>query len=62
MGVFEILEVTEAIRPLIVEKASSDQIRQRARELGMRTMIEDGMEKVFQGKTTIAEILRATKA
>jgi len=61
MGIFELLEVDEAIRPLIVSKESSDIIRTFAHKRGMRLMIEDGIEKVFQGKTTIGEIIRATK-
>lgn len=61
MGVFEVMEVTEKIRPLIVNNASSDQIRDAAREEGMRTMLVDGVEKVFQGQTTIREVIRVTK-
>lgn len=62
IGIFEILEVTEELRPMIVNKASSDEIRNAAIKLGMRTMLEDGVVKVFQGQTTIAEIIRATKS
>ncbi|MBU2612854.1 GspE/PulE family protein [Patescibacteria group bacterium] len=61
-GIYEILEVTEEIRPLIVGKQSADDIRKKAIEQGMRTMIEDGFIKVFKGQTTIDEIIRATKA
>ncbi|MBU1034241.1 GspE/PulE family protein [Patescibacteria group bacterium] len=62
MGIFEILEVGEEIRPLIVEKVSADTIRHKAVELGMRTMLQDGVLKVFKGLTTIEEIIRVTKA
>ncbi len=62
MGLFEVLEVTEKIRPLIVKNTSSDVIRQAARDQGMRTMLEDGVEKVFQGQTTMSEIIRVTKS
>lgn len=62
VGIFEIMEVTEEIRPLIVNKVSSDEIRRKAKELGMRTMIEDGVLKVFKGLTTLEEIIRVTKA
>ncbi|MFH1078338.1 MAG: GspE/PulE family protein [Patescibacteria group bacterium] len=61
-GIYEIMEVGEDIRPLIVGKQSSDDIRKKAIELGMRTMLEDGLIKVFKGETTIEEIIRATKA
>ncbi len=62
LGVFEILEITEDIRPMIINKTNSEEIRERAIALGMRTMLEDGVMKVFQGKTTIAEVIRATKS
>jgi type II secretory ATPase GspE/PulE/Tfp pilus assembly ATPase PilB-like protein len=61
MGIFELLEVTEQIRTLIVQKANSGDIAKRAHELGMRSMLEDGIYKVFKGMTTIAEVLRVTK-
>ncbi|MDQ7814339.1 MAG: ATPase, T2SS/T4P/T4SS family [Patescibacteria group bacterium] len=61
IGIYEILEVTESLRPLIVEKASSDVFRQAAIKEGMRTMLHDGMQKVFQGMTTLGEVIRATK-
>jgi len=61
MGLFEVLEVTEKIRPLIVKNTSSDVIRQAAKDQGMRTMLEDGVEKAFQGQTTMSEVIRVTK-
>lgn len=60
MGIYEIFEVTEEIRPLIVNRASSDEIRRKAIEGGMRTMFEDGLNKAFSGQTTLNEILRET--
>ncbi len=61
LGIFEVLEINEAIRPLIVNKANSEEIRTFAKKQGFRTMTEDGVEKVFQGRTTLSEIIRATK-
>ena len=61
-GVFEILFMTDEIQRLIYEKSSSAVIRQRARELGMRTLREDGIRKVLSGMTTIEEVLRVTQA
>lgn len=61
-GLFEVLQVSESLRPLIVNKATSLDIRSLAIKEGMRTMVEDGVEKVFKGVTTIMEVLRATKA
>jgi type IV pilus assembly protein PilB len=58
MGIYEVLEVTEAIRELIKKRASSDDIMAKAREDGMTTMLEDGFLKVAQGITSIEEILR----
>jgi len=55
------LEVTKEIRKLILEKADADIIEQAAIKEGMKTMIEDGLEKVSRGLTTIEEVLRATK-
>ncbi|OGZ17729.1 MAG: hypothetical protein A2Z78_00250 [Candidatus Nealsonbacteria bacterium RBG_13_36_15] len=60
-GIFEALEIKEPIKKLIIEKATADQIKNKAQELGMRTMIEDGLKKAEKGITTLEEILRATK-
>lgn len=61
IGVFEVLEITKGIRKLILEKTDADIIGQAAIAEGMKTMLEDGLEKVARGLTTIEEILRATK-
>lgn len=58
MGIYEVLEVTEAIRELIKRRASADDIMAKARADGMTTMLEDGFQKVAQGITSIEEILR----
>lgn len=62
IGIFEVLEVTKGIRKLVLEKTDADIIEQAAIAEGMKTMLEDGLEKVARGLTTIEEILRATKA
>lgn len=61
VGLFEVLEVTKNIRKLISEKVDSDVIAQAAREEGMKTMLEDGLEKVAAGATTVEEVMRVTK-
>ena len=61
IGIFEVLEVTKGIRKLILEKTDADIIEQAAIAEGMKTMLEDGLEKVAKGLTTIEEVLRATK-
>ncbi len=58
IGIFEVLQVTETIKELIVKEASSDEIQERARKEGMKTMVEDGFIKAAQGITTIEEVLR----
>ncbi len=61
IGIFEILAVSTAIQKLINDKADSMVLAKKAVEEGMTTMIEDGLDKVQRGLTTIDEILRATK-
>ena len=59
-GIFEIFKVDDTIQRLIFDHAPATLLRQRAREMGMRTLREDGMLKVANGMTTLAEILRVT--
>ena len=59
-AIFEILPVTDEIRELVIHNAPSAEIRQKARELGMKTLREDGWEKVFSGETTVTEVARVT--
>lgn len=61
IGVFEVLEMTQNIKDLIIKRASSDEIMKAARANGMTTMLEDGVGKAFQGITTIDEVFRVTK-
>ncbi len=58
MGIFEVLPVTEKIKELIVQKASTSIIAQEAKKHGMRTMIEDGFVKAAKGLTSLEEVLR----
>jgi type II secretion system protein E len=60
-GIYELLVVTEAIRPLIMNRSSATAIAQRAMEAGMRTLRDDGWIKVKGGETTIEEVLRVTQ-
>jgi type IV pilus assembly protein PilB len=59
-GVFEYLRVTDPVRDLINERRPTLFIRERARELGMRTMREDAIRNVLDGYTTVDEVLRYT--
>ncbi len=61
VGIFEVLEVTDAIRPLIINKQDPAQIERVAKEEGMITMFEDGLAKALQGTTTIEEVVRVIK-
>ena len=61
-GIFELLLVNDEIRRLIVEKKGSDVIAQKAIEFGMKTLRDDGWEKVRAGITTVDEVIRVTQA
>ncbi len=61
IGIYEVLTLNETIRDAIIARKDADAIRNIAIQAGMQTMIEDGMEKVKQGITTVEEILRVTK-
>jgi len=60
-GIYEFLTISEEIQRLILEKADSNLIRQKALALGMKTLWEDGWRKVEQGVTTLEDLLRVTK-
>ena len=59
-GIFEIFPVTEEIQQMIYEKVTATELRVRAREMGMRTLREDGLRKAISGLTTVEEVLRVT--
>ncbi|MFC1721997.1 GspE/PulE family protein [Patescibacteria group bacterium] len=61
LGIYEILEVTTKIRELITTKSDADKIHQEALREGMITMLEDGIQKAFEGLTTIDEVLRVIR-
>jgi general secretion pathway protein E/type IV pilus assembly protein PilB len=60
MGIFEICVLDDEIRRMVNEGLSVSLIRQRARDLGMRTLREDGIRKVLCGMTTPDEVITAT--
>jgi len=59
-GIFELLTVSDPIRGLINERAPSVVMRQKAVELGMVTLREDGLRSIFDGDTTIEEVVKYT--
>ena len=60
LGIYEIFQIDDQVRNLIFEQVSSTELRIKARELGMRTLREDGVRKVVAGITTLEEVLRVT--
>ena len=60
MGIFEIFVVDDGARKLIYDRVPTNVLRARAREMGMRTLREDGIRKVLAGLTTPEEVIRAT--
>jgi general secretion pathway protein E/type IV pilus assembly protein PilB len=61
-GIFEMFVIDDEVRKLIYDKVPSSVLRSRAREIGMRTLREDGARKVLAGMTTPEEVIRATIA
>lgn len=61
IGIYELLQASDAIRDLLTKEASVAQIRAQAIKEGMVTMFEDGMDKVERGVTTIEEIVRVVR-
>ena len=61
IGIFELLIVNDEIRKLVVDKASSDIIKKIAIEAGMKTLRDDGLDKVLKGITTPEEVIKATQ-
>ena len=59
-GIFELLTISDAIRALINERAPTVVMRQKAVELGMVTLREDGLRTIFEGDTTIEEVVKYT--
>ncbi len=60
-SIYEFLVLTESIREMILARASASQIKKKAVELGMKTLLQHGAEKVFAGLTTPGEIIQVTK-
>jgi type IV pilus assembly protein PilB len=60
MGIYEWLRMSEALRDLVTQRAPTLVIRQKAIEQGMRTLRDDGMRAIFDGKTSIEEVIKYT--
>ena len=59
-GIYELLVCSDAIRSMITERAPTIVLRQKAVELGMVTLREDGLRSIFDGDTTIEEVIKYT--
>lgn len=62
MAIYEILVMSDRIRQLVMERAPTEKIRNIAKEEGMRTLRESGLLAIFDGLTTIEEVVRETIA
>jgi len=61
MGIFELMDIDEEIRQLIMKNADASVLTQAARRNGMRNLREDGWRKIRDGVTTVAEVMRVTQ-
>ncbi len=60
-AIFELFIMNETLRNMVLEEASTVAIREKARELGMRMLREEGLRKIFEGVTSVEEVLRETQ-
>ena len=61
VGIYEVLEITPELKQLIIKKTPEDEIKAKAIEQGMTTLIKDGLHKASAGTTTIEEVLRIAR-
>jgi general secretion pathway protein E len=61
LGIFELLVIDDNIRRLILRNADANELRQTAVKFGMKTILEDGNNKVREGTTTLSEVFRVTQ-
>lgn len=62
IGIFEVMEMTDELHALVTQKATASVINKKATERGMTSVFHDGIEKVFQGITTLEEVIRVAKS
>jgi len=62
LAIFEIMSIDDDMRDLIMKEASTNIIREHARKRGMRVLRETGMMGIYEGQTTIDEVVRETVA
>ncbi len=59
-GLFELLDMSDPLRELVAQRAATVVLQQKAKELGMKTLREDGLRNIFDGITSIEEVLKYT--
>jgi general secretion pathway protein E len=59
-GIYELLPMTTDIRKLVLTHSDSEAIKEQARKEGMKTLLEDGLQKAIAGTTTVEEVLRVS--
>jgi general secretion pathway protein E len=60
-GIYELLVIDDSVRTLVMQQANANMIKQAAMQRGMRTLLQDGSNKVLRGITTAEELLRVTQ-
>jgi type IV pilus assembly protein PilB len=60
VGLFELMLLDDEIRDMIIRNASTDELREKARRMGMVSLRDAGMEAVYAGTTTAEEVIRET--
>ena len=60
-GIYEFLSVADEIRELVLKNVPANLVSRRARELGMRSLRDDGMRVVAEGRTSLDEVMRVTQ-
>ena len=61
-AIYEILKVEDQVRELVMKSADASEIKRMAMSLGMRTLRQDGVDKVRRGITTAEEVMRSRRA
>ena len=61
IGIFEVMDITEKLKEMIMQRKNSEEIKKQAISEGMTTMIGDGLQKALSGVTTIEEVLRVSR-
>lgn len=62
IGIYEVLELDKTIHDLVLAHSTPERIKEEAEKLGFRDMLQDGVQKIFNGITTFEEVLRTTKS